>query len=607
MVPGIADQGPASRHGTHIASVIFGQHGGSITGIAPGCRGLIVPVFSDNGGDSIIAAQQVDLARAITQAVEAGANVINISGGQLTSSGEASQWLLNAVQYCFDNNVLIVAAAGNDGCQCLHIPAAMPTVLAVGAMNAQGLPFDFSNWGDAYQTQGILAPGENILGAVPGGGIARKSGTSFAAPIVSGLVALLLSIQLKQGDKPDPMAVRDAILNSVLPCNPQLVTNHRRCLVGSLNITGAQALITKKQGEESPVSNERLELEKIQANEEINPSEEVTNQLSEIEIAQPTILSNSVQADIVTQEAAFGIEAAVPLTAVTASSANGDCDCNNNSNSKQKPKAQLVYATGQLGYDFISEARRDSIVQEAIGVFGGSWNPNDPNQVLDNFERQPWEASGVQWILSQETTPIYAIMPSGPYAYKAYELLREFLRGQLNGEVERVSIPGFIVGETKLLSGQSVQVIIPSIRGMYSWRTDALIQAVAGARPTEAAAQNTYDQSIEGIRNFLERIYYELRNLGTTPQERALNYAATNAFQAQRIYERATNENMELDTINVEKSPLCRPESDCWDVKLTFFNPSQRYNQARKVYRFTVDVSDMVPVTVGSVRSWSVY
>ncbi|NEO31893.1 MAG: hypothetical protein F6K36_15945 [Symploca sp. SIO3C6] len=42
-------------------------------------------------------------------------------------------------------------------------------------------------------------------------------------------------------------------------------------------------------------------------------------------------------------------------------------------------------------------------------------------------------------------------------------------------------------------------------------------------------------------------------------------------------------------------------------MKLTFFNPSQRYNQARKVYRFTVDVSDMVPVTVGSVRSWSVY
>nr|WP_322717361.1 S8 family serine peptidase [Nostoc sp. ChiQUE02]MDZ8230215.1 S8 family serine peptidase [Nostoc sp. ChiQUE02] len=105
-------------------------------------------------------------------------------------------------------------------CSRLHVPAALSSVLAVGAMNAQGLPFDFSNWGDAYQTQGILAPGENILGAAPGGGTALKSGTSFATPIVSGIVALLLSLQLQRGEQPNPHAVRDAILKSALPCNP---------------------------------------------------------------------------------------------------------------------------------------------------------------------------------------------------------------------------------------------------------------------------------------------------------------------------------------------------------------------------------------------------
>ena len=65
--------------------------------------------------------------------------------------------------------MLIVAAAGNNGCQCLHLPAALPTVLAVGAMDAQGLPLGSSNWGDAYQNEGILAPGEKVFGAVPGG------------------------------------------------------------------------------------------------------------------------------------------------------------------------------------------------------------------------------------------------------------------------------------------------------------------------------------------------------------------------------------------------------------------------------------------------------
>ncbi len=63
---------------------------------------------------------------------------------------------------------------------------------------------------------------------------------------------------------------------------------------------------------------------------------------------------------------------------------------------------------------------------------------------------------------------------------------------------------------------------------------------------------------------------------------------------------------MELDSIDVERSQLCRPDSDCWDVKLTFFYPERPVQTLRKVYRFTVDVSDVVPVMVSPVRSWSV-
>ena len=98
-----------------------------------------------------------------------------------------------------------------------------------------------------------------------------------------------------------------------------------------------------------------------------------------------------------------------------------------------------------------------------------------------------------------------------------------------------------------------------------------------------------------------------MRNLGLTPQDRALNYAATNAFQIQQVYQTAIEEQMQLDTIEVEKSPVCRPGADCWDVKLTFFNPARRFEQARKVYRCTVDVTDVVPVTVGAVRQWHIY
>ena len=105
----------------------------------------------------------------------------------------------------------------------------------------------------------------------------------------------------------------------------------------------------------------------------------------------------------------------------------------------------------------------------------------------------------------------------------------------------------------------------------------------------------------------MERVYYELMNLGRASSERAMNFATTNVFQAAAVFEQAARENLMLDSIETERSPVCRPDSDCWDVKLTFFDPANRLTVARKVYRFTVDVSDVVPVTVGKVRSWSVY
>src|SRR5258707_929946 len=110
----IAGGGRMCAHATHIASTIFGQPGGPVRGIAPACRGLIAPIFSDERQGPI---SQLDLARAINQAVEAGAHVINISGGELSNSGEADPMLVNAVRFCSDEGVLIVAAAGNDACR----------------------------------------------------------------------------------------------------------------------------------------------------------------------------------------------------------------------------------------------------------------------------------------------------------------------------------------------------------------------------------------------------------------------------------------------------------------------------------------------------------
>lgn len=265
---------------------------------------------------------------------------------------------------------------------------------------------------------------------------------------------------------------------------------------------------------------------------------------------------------------------------------------------------QLIYALGQLGFDFATEARRDSIMQQ----MGEGANPYDPEQLLSYLKDNPSDAAAILWTLNLDATSIYVIQGQGAFASQVYERLRDFLKEQIEQGVERVSVPGYIAGNARLMNGQVVPVIRPELRGMFSWTTSALVNAVCGSPPPKREAEEieSYARNTDGVRNFLERVYHELRNLGTTPQGRAINFSATNAFSVSRIFESALKDGLDLDTIEVERSPICRPESDCWDVKLTFFNPTKVFEQARKVYRFTVDVSDVVPVTVGPVRSWFV-
>ena len=276
MISAKADQGPATRHGTHVTSIIFGQHGGPVKGIAPHCRGLIVPIFTDGASGSITPCSQLDLARAIIQAVAAGAHIINISGGEFSHSGTAHPILNDAIQTCTEQGVLIVAAAGNEGCQCLHIPGAVPSVLAVGAIGTQNQPLEFSNWGESYRSQGILAPGENILGATPGGGTTTQSGTSYATPIVAGVAALLLALQKQRGQTPNPHTVRAILLESARACNPQAVSDCRPFLVGSLDIPGAQAHI-KAADEQAMIrpsdSGDEMKIEKVQPNTNLEQSQ----------------------------------------------------------------------------------------------------------------------------------------------------------------------------------------------------------------------------------------------------------------------------------------------------------------------------------------------
>jgi cyanobactin maturation PatA/PatG family protease len=282
--------------------------------------------------------------------------------------------------------------------------------------------------------------------------------------------------------------------------------------------------------------------------------------------------------------------------------------------SQEPAWAPYVYTLGTLGYDFGTEARRDSFKQlmAPAGVDGTvvPANPYDARQLVDHVTAMPSEAKSLIWTLNLELTPIYAIEPAGPYAASVYELLTRLLGGEIAGEdqaefIERVSIPGRLTDRhVRLFSGQSVPVVeVEQIRGLYGWQINTLIAAALEAAAAQAGDLSS-DAVSASLREFLTRVYYDLRNLGNTSRDRALNFAATNAFQAAHTFASAVASGMALDTIGVEKSPFCRMDSDCWDVKLRFFDPDNS-RRARRVFRFTIDVSDVLPVTLGDVRSWS--
>lgn len=167
-------------HGTGIASVIAGQTE-DFVGIAPSTEILSVRVLNENGeGDSFT------VAKGIVEAVDQGADIINLSLGGMDSSIVMD----NAIEYAKLNNVLMVSAVGNEGVQGVSFPARHKDVVAVASVDAKSRVSTFSNYGDEVD---IAAPGVGVVTAWEENEFVHFSGTSIATAFVTGALASELS------------------------------------------------------------------------------------------------------------------------------------------------------------------------------------------------------------------------------------------------------------------------------------------------------------------------------------------------------------------------------------------------------------------------------
>ncbi len=172
-----------NMHGTAVSSVEAAvKDGNGVAGVCPWCQLMAVKVMDANGSGAMDV-----VARGIFYAADNGARVINLSMGAVAGT----QVLEDAVNYAWSKGVLVVAAAGNSGNGTPSYPAAYTNAMAVASTNDQDYRSCFSQYGTDYIS--VAAPGESVLSATPNSGYGTYSGTSLAAPHVTGLGGLLFA------------------------------------------------------------------------------------------------------------------------------------------------------------------------------------------------------------------------------------------------------------------------------------------------------------------------------------------------------------------------------------------------------------------------------
>jgi serine protease len=184
MPPGQAWHNPVAWHGTHVAGTIVAAGGNNrgVVGAIPSNQNIcmrIARIFNDEGDDSNSAI--------VTQATEwcaqNGARVINLSLGSKSPTATEKALMAELVQ---NQNILVVAAAGNRGSSAFDYPASYPDVISVAAVDQSLARATFSQFNNQVD---FSAPGVGVLSTVPGNTYDFAEGTSMACPHVAGAAA----------------------------------------------------------------------------------------------------------------------------------------------------------------------------------------------------------------------------------------------------------------------------------------------------------------------------------------------------------------------------------------------------------------------------------
>ncbi|NJK52581.1 MAG: S8 family serine peptidase [Cyanobacteria bacterium CRU_2_1] len=185
----------ACVHGTFVAGILCGKRSSIAPAICPNCTLLVRPIFAETALESeqMPSATPAELAAAIIESIDAGARVLNMSVAIAQPSSQGERELQQALDYALKRGVIAVAASGNQGTLGSSAITRHPWVIPVVACDLQGRPISYSNLGSSVGRRGLSALGDRITSLGTEEQTLTLSGTSVAAPFVTGAIALLWS------------------------------------------------------------------------------------------------------------------------------------------------------------------------------------------------------------------------------------------------------------------------------------------------------------------------------------------------------------------------------------------------------------------------------
>ncbi len=543
-------------HATFVASVLFGLPDGLVPGVAPGCTGYLIVA----GSDVESLDTDIPLVRAIEQALELGVQIVHCAPSLTSQSGMLGDLVTRAFDRLRDAGVLVVNPVANDHGTTWGFPAIRDDVLAVGSVDDDGHPAGSTNFGSRYEGHGVMANGTRIFGAKLGGGTERQRGTSCAAPIVTGVAALLLSRMRELGREVDPFEVGRAIIASG---DPLTGADAERSVGGVLDPMAALALL--EQGAvPAPFGPRSLRVRDVPVDDPLPPTSPIRLNRPEVPGLEDSIEPVGNQGD----ETDDGAEQSLLLPA-------------------------SVFALGRIAHEVPSDVVRVALLgrMAEVGIPG---TPDDPGSMAQLIAAQPETARSVTWIAWIDDAPAYVLAPVGPLAAELLTSYGEALAAQEDGSIDVLSLPGVRTKATRTLRDGMVlpTLTMPAVRGMYAWRRDSQAERLA----LQGQQAGDFDALAAAAMRAASRD-------GIGGPTRALNYLMANPVQAGWSITRAHEAGLVFRSLRTRRSRLSRPFSDCWDIELTFYDPDDEW-RAPEVHRHAIDVADLLPVSIGRPVVW---